>query len=525
MKITHVYPSAGAPLGEWDRTIKPHGWKENTQTPIGNGDTEADVWEEIRGCTMRDGGILFIDTHQYAQEEFFEELDKGQYDRELVNILFLDPLKKTIHVPAHGRMGSKLVRIGNGKVVATHWEPESPATTKEIEVKRYLDFSTKKHARHITSKVGNDSIVVIWEPDVEAGDLDYLHELQNVDVVIFHRISDKFGVVVEGDVDLDNWEDEFPVMGECDVPKMEVIVDDLLLKGAIHVWAGMFESYKTMAAIEACAAVLQNRKVFDLFDVKQQYPVLYLCPDMAPELFQEYTRPFGLMNDKGFRWMKPGGDTFHMIDSPVMERAVHGRILILDTMLDYAQIEKAFESGEWIKFFTKLRRLINVCGCAAIVMLVHPTKTGARSNTIDPAEYLKDSVTFGGKIDVGFGFSKLEKTSQVMVERIKGRGFKKQQFSFSIAYLDDDGNSNLDRGRFPVYLKPGEAGKKEDHVTKDKGGRKPNPERDAITQQIKQLKGEGKTLPQIAEQLQLSLSTVKRYQETQVDTNQGECKQ
>jgi len=26
--------------------------------------------------------------------------------------------------------------------------------------------------------------------------------------------------------------------------------------------------------------------------------------------------------------------------------------------------------------------------------------------------------------------------------------------------------SNLDRGRFPVYLKPGEAGKKQDHIAK-----------------------------------------------------------
>jgi AAA domain len=310
-------------------------------------------------------------------------------------------------------------------------------------------------------------------------------------------------------------------MGLCEIAPMEVIVDETLIKGGIHVWAGMFESYKTMAAIELCSAILNNRPVFDQFEVKTQYPILYLCPDMAPELFQEYTRPFGLMKNKDFRWMKPGGDTFHALDSAVMERAVNGRILVLDTMLDYAQIQKAFESGEWIAFFAKLRRLINVCGCVAIVMLVHPTKTGARSNTIDPSEYLKDSVTFGGKIDVGFGFSKLEKTSQVMVERIKGRGFKKQQFSFSIAYLDDDENSNLDRGRFPVYLKPGEAGKKEDHVA-SKAGRKANPEKGVLAQKINDLKGEGQSLPQIAEQLSLSLSTVKRYSKPTFDTNKGE---
>ena len=81
--------------------------------------------------------------------------------------------------------------------------------------------------------------------------------------------------------------------------------------------------------------------------------------------------------EKDFRWQKPTSEVFYLIDSPVLQRAVKGRILVLDTMLDYAQIQKAFESGEWIAFFKKLRRLINVCGCVAIIMLVHPTKTGA----------------------------------------------------------------------------------------------------------------------------------------------------
>jgi hypothetical protein len=272
-----------------------------------------------------------------------------------------------------------------------------------------------------------------------------------------------------------NWEAEFPIMGACELAAPDVIVDELLIDKGIHVWAGMFESYKTIAAIELCAAIGEGRKVFDQFEVKRKHPIIYCCPDMPPALFQDYTRPFGLMGDTNFRWPKPNSEVFHTIDSPVLQKAVEGRVLVLDTMLDYAQIQKAYESGEWIAFFKKLRRLINVCGCVAIIMLVHPTKSGAKSNTIEPSEYLKDSVTFGGKIDVGLAFSKLPDTSQVFVQRIKGRGFKQQQFSFTIAYLDDDGNSNLDRGRFPVYLKPGEAGKKQDHVN-NKGGRPKDPD-------------------------------------------------
>lgn len=311
-------------------------------------------------------------------------------------------------------------------------------------------------------------------------------------------------------IDPDNWEEAFPKVGDCELPKPEKIVDELLLKGCIHVWAGMFESFKTMAAIELCAAIIDNRPAFDHFKVITQYPVLYLCPDMSPELFQEYITPFGLMGGKDFRWQSPNSEVFYTLDSPVLERAVAGRLLVLDTMLDYAQIQKAFESNEWIQFFKKLRRLINVGGCVAIIMLVHPTKSGARSNTIDPSEYLKDSVTFGGKIDVGLAFSKLEGTSQVFVQRIKGRGFKQQQFSFTIAYLDDDGNSNLDQGRFPVYLTPGEAGRKEDHTPTS--GRKPNPKKEEQTQMILRLRDGGKkTFKDIANELGLPETTVRRY--------------
>lgn len=59
---------------------------------------------------------------------------------------------------------------------------------------------------------------------------------------------------IEDVLDPDDWEEAFPKVGECELPKPEVIVDELLLKGCIHVWAGMFESYKTMATIELCAA-------------------------------------------------------------------------------------------------------------------------------------------------------------------------------------------------------------------------------------------------------------------------------
>jgi len=112
---------------------------------------------------------------------------------------------------------------------------------------------------------------------------------------------------------------------------------------------------------------------------------------------------------------------------------VSGKILIVDTMLDVANIREAFQSAEWVEFFKKARLLITAHGCEGIVLIAHPTKSSQKSTNIDPGDYLKDSVTFGGKIDLGFAFRKVDGTAKVHVERIKGRGFEEQGFKFSIA--------------------------------------------------------------------------------------------
>src|SRR5581483_11973715 len=255
-------------------------------------------------------------------------------------------------------------------------------------------------------------------------------------------------------IDPETWAEEFPLLGSYrEIPKPTPIVQDLLLQSCIHVFAGLFESYKTMAALEIVSAVRQQRPAFDHFPVHSAPEVLYLCPDMSPSLFFEYAAQFGLAEDSGVRVIRHDADALLQLDDPRLKRAVDGRILVLDTMLDYAHIKDAFQSAEWTAFFQKLRALVKHDNCAAVILIAHPTKAGARNTVIDPTEYLKDSVTFGGKIDVGYGFRKIDDTSKVLIERIKGRGFKKS-IRFTITTLDERGNSHLDQGRFPIFDKP-----------------------------------------------------------------------
>jgi hypothetical protein len=269
----------------------------------------------------------------------------------------------------------------------------------------------------------------------------------------------------------DAWENVFPPMTDpaWDDVEFKVFVEELLIESGIHVAAGLFESYKSMGVLALVSAIRKNGRAFEHFAVKgESCEVIWCNFDMPPSLFKKYSAYFGLDKDKGFRPSKPKTDVFLLADDPILQQAVKNRLLVIDTMLDMARIQDAFKSGEWTEFFRKLRNLIDVHGCRGIILIAHPTKAGARNTVIDATEFLKDSVTFGGKIDVAFAFRKLPKTGKIFVERIKGRGWEKP-ITFTLASHDNMGDSNIGKGIFPVCDKPGSAGELNHHLPSKTG--------------------------------------------------------
>jgi hypothetical protein len=313
------------------------------------------------------------------------------------------------------------------------------------------------------------------------------------------------------EADASTWPDMFPALSDCDFPEFRKIIEEILIEGGIHVFAGLFESYKTMFAMMLCAALINKIPVSEYFQVNSSHDVLFLCPDMPGSLFNKYAALFGLNSkdkvETHFRVLHPKAETLPDLEDPRLQAAVRGRVLVLDTMLDFARIKEAGKSDEWIEFMQKLRNLINIHGCVAIVLIAHPTKEGARSSDVEATLFLKDSVTFGGKIDVGFAFCSIKKTTKIFVQRIKGRGFEKP-ITFTIATHDEQGNSYLSQGRFPISDKPGEAGKRSDHDS----GRK-SKLTDEVKAKLVELVKAGKSEREIAEILAVSHTTVQNWTE------------
>jgi hypothetical protein len=462
--IIHVWPEPSAGVGD---SLYPNC------KPISD-EREEDVWDRLRDLTINTNvrrDILVMtcsyDTGADRAEVIREfQRDNFMFDR----VKFLEP-----HTDKRKKWHAKTKR------------------EEEVEVITPRALVCATDAKEIANMChsGKYSALLIWRPSEYH--LQYLQHLKEAPgsggkgvrtpIYIFHEYvhSEKWGVEIDGDEDRahrkqqDNWEDAFPALADVEFSPQEVIVDDMLIGGNIHLISAPPESYKTMQLIELSSAVLEERPVFDLLKVNARYPIMFLCADMSQEQFDFYAAPFNLRKHGGdFRVMKCGYGIPNITD-PVLQKAVRGRILILDTMLDFAHIQKAFESGEWNTFMENLRFLMTNHGCIAVVMTAHTTRAEVKSDsdTINKAEYFKDSVTFHGKTDIGFGCKVLKGTSQVKIERIKGRGFKKKYFSFTIAVCDGEGNSNLDRGRFPVCTRP-EDMREMTEQRKTQAGRKPD---------------------------------------------------
>jgi hypothetical protein len=382
---------------------------------------------------------------------------------------------------------------------------EFRAPLKDLHFSRLIVNDKPVNEPFATERRTKDLIAVIWDSKKTArpikyvvnifGSLKYVELLHksHPNVVVYNLIDICLDVctgeklLADGEyihntllkvVEPDNREDEFPALADVEKDTQEIIVDNMLIKGNVHVVSGPPEAFKTMGLIELSSAVLDERPVFDLLKVNHRYPILFLCADMSPVQLDEWAAPFNLRkHGNDFRVMK-GNAGIPNITDPVLQKAVQGRILILDTMLDFAKIQKAFESGEWNMFMQQLRELTTVHGCIAVLMTAHATRAEVKSDSdnINAAQYFKDSVTFHGKVDIGFGCKVLKETAQVKWERIKSRGFKYNKFSFTVAVYDEAGNSNLDRGRFPVCTPP-EGMKQLTEERKAQNGRKPNPEK------------------------------------------------
>src|SRR5579859_7886919 len=420
MTIINIHPQAGVP----------------GQLRVGDGTTIEEVFDDIRQATF-DGVVVVPETHQYAIEEFHELLDEGRYIKDNVRFLLFPPLKQQVHVPACGPREWKLVRASDGKVVGQEAASAQPATTKEIERKRYADFSTKQHARYIASQLPQSTkIVVIWEPCVEAGDLDCLSELKDVQVVIYHRLSEKYGVVIEGE-GAGDWRASCYTITELPEEKTVDFIEHLLPEKAYTKIPAPSYTGKTHIAVEMGLSLATGTNFLGHFKgPSKPVPVTYHVPEMNSALFKEFMHRLNakerLQGKEDMFLMRPLEVDLWQLDSPKMVESSQGRYVFLDTFGYFNDGDDTSNYNDAIEFAKKINNLIRQ-GCLGVCGLYHPPKYAKKAketgNVMTLENQILGSAGYGGLLRSCLGVRNLHKDPNmglwVYVQGLKNPGLGK----------------------------------------------------------------------------------------------------
>jgi hypothetical protein len=278
------------------------------------------------------------------------------------------------------------------------------------------------------------------------------------------------------DGDGSDWKDSFPAVSEFDGDEFpeRYIVQDIIGYQQVTAISGAPESKKTMGVLALAAGVADGKKVYDHFPVREKVDgFLYCIPEMSRAGFVRFARYFGLNKTKGwFRHRSPKDGYTIPLDDPRLQQAVKGRVLVLDTLLYFFAGEDSYKATDWLAFSSECRRLIDEFGCAAIILLIHPTKSGASDPELEFLKLISQSIALAGLIDAAFVFHRSD-DYRVLVKCLKGREWEKRPKPFVLSSHDEKGESYISKGRFPCTGKPGTVEAKD--YTKGKTGRKADP--------------------------------------------------
>ncbi len=303
-----------------------------------------------------------------------------------------------------------------------------------------------------------------------------------------------------------DWPSAFPAASDFDddeFPERHLIKDLIGYQQVVAI-PGAPEARKTLGVLEMCKALLLgvNAKAFGHFAVKEPVDgVIYYIPEMSRAAFIRFARYFKL-NSFGdrfrFRSAKEGATL--PLDDPRLQKAVKGRVLVLDTLLYFSGAEDSYKATEWLWFSQQCRRLIEEFDCRAIILLHHPTKAGAEATDMDLLKFISQSIALAGLIDTCFGFRRApDNDTQTVVKCLKAREWENRPQPFIISSHDANGKSFISQGEFPCTGLPGTVDVKE--TLKAKSGPKPDKKKEEWLAKAKEYKAKGMSFGDISKQL------------------------
>jgi hypothetical protein len=461
MKLTHVYPKMPG----------------NEQTTIGGNINQVlyDIGQATLDMDDHTSVVAVMGGHENAIRFFHDELEKYEYNPKRlrpVNAVLKkgdgeqDYIEQTVHVGARGPHKSVMQSFDMaawlneqraeklGKVLSekdlkalqmfgpsishrtiTH-HPAREASTKTVEVKLRTHLGNKKAVRSLARilKQSNVSLLVIFEPDEEGGDLDCLRDLQaecpNLDIVIFHEWCWQYGVeVIGGDDPATMWDTKSQAESE---PDLQWVIA-LLAHVGESTWFGALPKVgKTWVLLCILKSLLTGNPLFS--DARLTVPskakrCIYLCPEAGMSSMRSRLKKLGLIehlydpitNPEGRLYLRTlsKGQKLPLDDRMLLEMAKDAYIFI-DTAIRYLEGDE--NSSKDVKVLTENVLNLLSSGARSLWVAHHAPKGFENASTMSLQNMFRGSGEYGAALSNAYGLcTEDEATTKIRFHCISGR--------------------------------------------------------------------------------------------------------
>jgi hypothetical protein len=509
-KITHVY-------------LKSEAWARATlgrsQERIGT-DAPADVLDDIAWETVTEdppGVVVVSCPYPEVQPRFEEVMQKRRYAPDRLKFLHNTPITKEINVPARVAHQTALVCAGTGNKNVIDVEA-APAHTEQLTLERRLHLGTQRNMIAVKAHLveANASMLVIVDPNEEEADLKWLpqlrKELPHLNVVIFYRYCDRWGVVYEGgEVDPDDaWDTKSEVEQEDDLPW---VIKHLAHKGESTWFGALPKVGKTWVLLCIVKALLTGWSLFgdERFEVDKAKRVIYLCPEAGRGSIKKRLKLLGLIehlydpitNPDGGLYLQTLSKKKIALTDPLLLALAKGADVFIDTAVRY--LEGSENDVEHVKVLTEnVLNLLSI-GARSVWVAHHSAKGFENANTMTLGNMFRGSGEFGAAGTNFYGLCTEDApTTTIRFHCICGRDLDElipDMILQGRPHLATIGNFKVVDDNAEPFAGVGK-----------KPGRPADPAKAQLTLDIAKLRDiDGKTFKEIASVVEVPESTVRRY--------------
>jgi hypothetical protein len=292
-------------------------------------------------------------------------------------------------------------------------------------------------------------------------------------------------------------------------PPITFAIDGFLPERGITMLGGRSGDGKTLVALDMARCLLEGSPLFGHFATHKAKRVVYLVPESGMAPFAARVKLFHLLEHADSRFFCRTLDSTEP-DAPLLDPAIlkacEGADVFLDTAVRFMEGEENSASDNRV-FARNLFSLLRA-GARTVTGLHHTPKEFAKASFMTLENVLRGSTDIGAMLAACWGIAQVDTMNTgLFIQNVKARDFEPCQpfIATGRPYIAEEGH-------FKMTAQPGMAGTFGQHrQTQQRGGRPVTNGKNALVEQAKAMKAEGKTVREIADALDVGHSTVGRW--------------